>query len=209
MGGEGGKLQEEAALQIIFLSCLHEGVLRNNLKLFVELWNQEKFLLKNFYWNFPTVLLLLLMFKLKHLGFRKSPKELMQGSYGILPWLGKMSCQLTHLCSCCVKVQLKFAASGSLGASGRVLGLVWVFLGGGGGREWGGCRALNWSKIKFHNISPLWSGISFFLWTAVMVCSTEQRGLPVWIRAMLLPTSGFELSWRIKGLWVEAMAPTL
>lgn len=35
---------------------------------------------------------------------------------------------------------------------------------------------------------------AFFLRTVVVVCSAEQRGLPVWIRAMLLPTSGFELS---------------
>lgn len=62
------------------------------------------------------------MFKLNHSGFRKGLKKMKQGSDSILPQLGKLSCQLTHLCDCSVRLQLRLAASGSLETSGSVFG---------------------------------------------------------------------------------------
>lgn len=140
------------------------------------------------------------MYELKHFVFRKDPKKLKapeklkQGTDRIPPQRGKAFCQLTHLCSCTPGLQLKLAASWSLGASLRVF--------------WGQAGLWVGTKSNFTILSPLkWNQL--FLWTAVMICSIEKKRQLMWLRAMLLPTSGFELSWRIKGLWIEVMASFL
>lgn len=163
-----------------FLSCLHEGVLQNKLKLSVELWSQERSLLKNFCWNFPRVLLLLLMFKLNILNSRKVQRthagvlqDLSTTWQDVLP--AYLPLQLLHQAAveiCSIWKSWGFFGSVCLGFFAAV------------------GRALDWNKIKFHNIqsSEKWNQL------LPLNCSAEQRRLPMWIRTTSLPTSAFELS---------------
>lgn len=225
----GRKTARAGCITGIFLSCLHKVVLRNDLKFFVESG-------KKIYWRTPGGICLdyCCCCQCWHWNILGSEVQKNWCRDLAAPYLARCPANwpisAAALPGCSWNLQpvevlglLGVVVGGWEGLLFVAVGLVGILVWFGLGFWFGGVflvlvwfvvwfcfvwfcgrvgRALNWNKRKFHNIE------SSLKWNWLFPLNCYQR-LFMWTWAMLLPTSDFELSWRIKQLWVETMAPSL